>query len=76
MELYELSRTQIEWLIHEYIHDRRDRDICHLRFIDGLTYEKLAEEVGMSARQVRRIIFRCKQVFAERMNDVPLRSVM
>lgn len=59
------SRTTIERLIHEYILDINHRTICRLRLLDGLTYEQIGEEVNLSARQVRRIITKCKQIMVE-----------
>lgn len=76
MENHKLSRSQIEWLIDEFILNRKYREICRLRFIDKLTYEKLAEEVDMSARHVRRITFSCKQTLLEHIDEVPLRTAM
>lgn len=71
-----LSRTQIEWLIDEFILNKKYREICHLRFVDKLTYERLAEEVDMSARHVRRITFECKQVLIKHINELPLSNVV
>ena len=46
----------MEQLIDEHIHSIRDRRVMKLRFIDGLTYEEIAEEVDRTPRQVGYII--------------------
>ena len=40
----------------------RDRKILKLRLLDGLTYERLAEAVDMSVRQVKTIVYRCEKL--------------
>lgn len=57
----ELCKTEICTLIDEWIVGRnaeRNRAIMKRRFVDGLTYEKLAEEFGLSVRQVKNIVYR------------------
>ena len=76
MENYDLSKTQIEWLIEEFIFDKVHREICRFRFIDGMTYDELSYAVGMSARHVRRITFDCKQKLIKHIKEVPLREVV
>lgn len=47
-----------EWnsLIDEWVFNERNRRILKRRIIDGLTYEKLAEEFDMSVRQIKKIV--------------------
>jgi hypothetical protein len=57
----ELSRTDIEYLIDEWIvgkNAQRDRAILKRRLIDGICYEPLAEEFDMSVAQIKRIIYK------------------
>ena len=54
----EYSNSQIERAINEYIHSERDRAILKRRFIDGLTFERLAEEFSLSVRQTKTIVYR------------------
>lgn len=54
----EYSNSQIRELIAEYIHSERDRRILERRLIDGITFEKLAEEFDLSVRQTRTIVHR------------------
>lgn len=48
-----LTNSEISTRISENIHSQRDRRIMHLRLIDGLTYEKIAETVELSPRYIR-----------------------
>ena len=50
------TNSRIRELIAEYIHSERDRKILERRLIDGLTFERLAEEFDMSVSQIKRII--------------------
>lgn len=57
----EYSNSRIRELIAEWIHSERDRRILERRLIDGVTFERLAEEFEMSDRQVRRIVYRLQE---------------
>jgi len=52
----EYTNSQIRELIAEYIHSERDRRILERRLIDGITFERLAEEFLMSPRQMKTIV--------------------
>ena len=54
----ELSRSQWIALIDEWIFSERDRAILKRRLLDGLTYERLAEEFDMSVRQIKNIVYK------------------
>lgn len=56
VNLDNISNSQIEHLIDEWIHSERDRKILKRRLIDGICYEPLAEEMGMSVIQMKRIV--------------------
>lgn len=56
----EYTNSQISYLIDEYIHSERDRNILKRRLIDGLTYEKLAEEFDLSVRNIKKIVYKCE----------------
>lgn len=51
-----LTNSEIKHRIEENVHNQRDRRIMHLRFVDGYTYEKIAEIVEISVIQVKRIV--------------------
>ena len=54
----EYTNSQIRELIEENIHSERNRKILERRLIDGITFEKLAEEFEMSVSQIKRIIWK------------------
>lgn len=63
--MIEYSNSQISELIDEWIHSERDRAILKRRLIDGITFEKLAEEFDMSVRQIKKIVYkRSEYLFA------------
>jgi DNA-directed RNA polymerase specialized sigma24 family protein len=47
--------------IDEWIHSERDREILARRLIDGITFERLAEEFDMSVRQIKNIVYKSEQ---------------
>ena len=57
----EYTNSQIREIIGEYIHSERDRKIMERRLIDGITFEKLAEEFDLSVRCTKTIVYRCQQ---------------
>lgn len=61
IDLSNVSNSQIEHLIDEWIHSERDRRILKRRFIDGAIYEQLAEEFDMSERQMKNIVYRAEK---------------
>ena len=58
----EYTNSQIRELIAEVIHSERDRKILARRLIDGVTFEKLAEEQEMSVSQIKRIVWKGSEI--------------
>ena len=58
----EYTNSQIRDLIAEHIHSERDRKILERRLIDGVVFEKLAEEMEMSPRQIRSIVHKAETI--------------
>lgn len=56
----EYTNSQIREIIGEYIHSERDRRIMERRLVDGITFEKLAEEFDLSVRAMKTIVYRCQ----------------
>ena len=63
----EYTNSQIRSLIAEYIHSERDRQILERRLIDGITFERLAEEQELSVSQVKRIIWKGSDIIFRKM---------
>ena len=58
----EYTNSQIREAIAEFIHSERDRKILERRLIDGVTFERLAEEMEMSPRQIRSIVHKQESI--------------
>lgn len=61
VEMRDLSRSEIESLIDEWILNERDRRILKRRMIDGICYEPLAEEFDLSVQRVKSIVYKSKE---------------
>lgn len=56
-------KSDFEYMIDEFIVGRnaeRNKAIVRRRLIDGICYEPLAEEFGLSVRQVKNIVYAAK----------------
>lgn len=60
--MIEYTNTQIATLIDEYIHSERDRAILKRRLIDGILFDKLADEFELSERHVKRIVYTSQDI--------------
>lgn len=58
----EYTNSQIKQLIAEHVHSERDRQILYRRLVDGVVFEKLAEEFSMSPRQIRTIVHKQESI--------------
>ena len=56
------SNSKIILLIEEHIHSERDRAILRRRLVDGITFERMAEEFDLTPRQVRRVVHNCEVI--------------
>lgn len=50
-----MSRTEAEKLINEWIFNARDRDILKRRILDGISFEELAEEFHLSTQRTKKL---------------------
>ena len=48
-----------EWVVGE--HGERNRKIMYRRLIDGITFERLAEEFDLSVTQTKAIVYKCEK---------------
>lgn len=65
----EYRNSQIREMIAEHIHSERDRKILERRLIDGIVFEKLAEEFEMSPRQIRSIVHKNEQILFRKIRE-------
>lgn len=66
--MIELSRSQWEYLIDEWIFSERDRKILKRRLLDGICFEPLAEEFGLSVRQTKSIVYKAQEKLFKHIN--------
>lgn len=64
MNAYEfnLSRTDWENLIEQWVFSERDRNILKRLLLDGVTYENLSEEFDLSVRQTKNIVYKLEKI--------------
>jgi DNA-directed RNA polymerase specialized sigma24 family protein len=67
-KMKEYSNSQISNIIDEYIHNALYRDILKSRYIDGLTYEAIAEKYDRTSRQVKNIIYKHENIIFDKMH--------
>lgn len=53
-----LSRSEWSKLIDEWIFNERDRELLKRRLLDGICFEPLSEEFGLSVRQTKNIVYK------------------
>ena len=58
----EYTNSQIRNLIADIIHSERDRKILERRLVDGITFERLADEFEMSPRQIKTIVYKNERI--------------
>lgn len=56
--MIDCSRSQLEHIIDEWILNEKYRAVMKRRLLDGITYERLAEEFDMSVSQIKRIVYK------------------
>ena len=52
------SRSTVSAAIDEWIFNERDRVILKRRLLDGICYEPLAEEFGLSVDRIKQIVYK------------------
>lgn len=58
----DLPRSQWEHLINEWIFSERDRYVLKRYLLDGICFEPLSEEVGLSVRQTKNIVYKTENI--------------
>ena len=56
--LENMSRSELEKAIDEWILNERDRKILKRRLLDGIIYESLSYEFDLSVRHIKTIVYR------------------
>lgn len=59
--MQEYTNSKIRELIEEHLHSERDRRLLYRRLVDGITFERLAEEFELSVSQTKRIVMKSSE---------------
>lgn len=59
--LEDISRSELEKAIDEWILNERDRGMLKRRLIDGITYETLSYEFDLSVRHIKTIVYKAEE---------------
>ena len=62
MDLQDISNSDIEKAIDEWIKGEKNRAILKRRLIDQIHYEPLSVEFELSERQVKNIVYKQQQI--------------
>lgn len=57
-EAYNLSRSELQYIIDQWIFNERHRLILSDRLFNGTTFERLAEKYDLSTQQVKTIVYK------------------
>lgn len=66
--LEDLSRSEIESAIDEWILNERDREILKRRLLDGIIFEALSYEFDLSVRYVKTIVYKGEDKLFSKLN--------
>lgn len=61
MNIIDLPRSEISALIDEWVLNERNRNILKRRLCDGICFELLAEEFGLSVKQIKNIVYKSQE---------------
>lgn len=68
--MIEYTNSGITSIINEYVHKSRDRQILIHRYVDGLTYEQLAEKFDLSVKQIKNIVYKHQNTIFSKVKSV------
>ena len=66
--LEDISRSELEHLIDEWILNERDRKVLKRRLLDGVIFESLAFEFDLSVRHVKTIVYKYQDKLFSKLN--------
>lgn len=56
--LENISNSEIDKAIEEWIHNKRNREILHDRLVDGMIFDELSARHKLSVQQVKTIVYK------------------
>ena len=66
-----MTVSEIENLIEERIFSERDRFILKRLLLDGICYEQISEEVGLSTRYTKDVAAKAMKILIDHMKIAP-----
>lgn len=63
----DFSRSQWESIIDEWIFNEEDRKMLKRRLLDGIVFERLAEEFNLSVDQTKKRVYRAEKNLFKRL---------
>lgn len=60
-----IPTSELERLISEWVKNERARKMMRRHFIDGISFERMAEEMDMSVQQTKTIVYEHADFLAE-----------
>ena len=60
-----IPTSELERLISEWVKSERARKMMRRHFIDGISFERMAEEMDMSTQQTKTIVYEHADFLAE-----------
>ena len=60
--MIDYTNSEITALIVEHVHSERDRALLLRRWVDGICFEPLSEEFGLSVRQTKNIVYKYEKI--------------
>ena len=61
-----VDTSEVCRLIDRWIFNERDRAMLKRRLVDGIRFEALSEEFGLSVRHAKTIVYRGEQIVIEK----------
>ena len=68
IDIFDLSRSEWEKIIDDWIFNEETRKMLKRRLLDGICYEQLAEEFGLSTVAVYKRIAKAKKELFKRVD--------
>lgn len=59
--LENISNSEIDKAISDWIHNKRNREILHDRLIDGMIFDELSAKYNLSVQQIKTIVYKGKE---------------
>lgn len=64
------TNSHITYLIDEHIHHKRDREIMKMHYVDGISAEIIAKEIGKGDPQKELTPRRVSQILSDRLLEI------